>query len=97
MIEVALGSETDDKLIEELKRVVRELGGKIRKKDWGVGGSQEIITYTISLPQGEIELISETYIGLSLRGDENIVPILAQRLLPNQAINPDALKRAGYL
>lgn len=95
MIEVMLGSETDDNLFRKLETEVAALGGKILEKNWGAGGSQEIITYSISLPEGEIEAVSETYIGLSLRGDENVIVSLAQRVLPNQAFNPDALTRAG--
>ncbi|MDO8178975.1 MAG: hypothetical protein Q7T62_12085 [Undibacterium sp.] len=85
MIEFPLGSETDDELFRRLKAEVLAMGGTIREKDWAVGGSQEVITYAISLPQGEIEAISETYVGLSLRGEESVVSILLQRVLPNQA------------
>jgi len=95
MVEVTLGSETDDKLFRKLKEEVVALGGTIREKSWGVGGSQEIVTYSISLSQGEVEAVSETYVGLSLRGDEHVVIGLAQRILPNHVFNPDALKRAG--
>lgn len=47
------------------------------RPDWGVGGSQAIVTYRVTLPEGQLRLTAETYVGLSLSGP----PVLVQTLL----------------
>lgn len=83
MIEVLIGDETDDDLLERLSANVRSLGGSIKNSGWALGGSQEITTYKIALPQGNLEAVAETYIGLSLRGPEELVSLLAKSVMPN--------------
>lgn len=83
MIEVLIGDEADDALFEKLSAAVCSLGGSIKNSDWALGGSQEIITYKIALPQGNLEAVAETYIGLSLRGSEELVSMLAKSVMPN--------------
>jgi hypothetical protein len=87
MHEVCLGSETDTALLAALKSVVLMSGGSMAETTFGVGGSQELITYSIAVPGGQIEAVSETYIGLSLRGPTAIVEEIAQavRALNRQA------------
>jgi hypothetical protein len=83
MIEVLIGGEADDDLFERLSAKVCSLGGSIKNSDWAIGGSQEIATYEITLPQGNLEAVAETYIGLSLRGSEQLVSMLAKSVMPN--------------
>jgi hypothetical protein len=83
MIEVLIGGETDGDLLERLSANVRSLGGSIKNSDWAIGGSQEITTYKITLPQGNLEAVAETYIGLLLRGPEELVSLLAKSVMPN--------------
>ena len=80
MIEVNLGSETDIALWTRLHIAVASLGGSITESSWGLGGSQELTTCEISLPSGTLEVISETYIGVSLRGSSVLVKAVEDAL-----------------
>jgi len=74
--EVRLGDEHDDALLVRVRDAVLAAGGQISRPDWGVGGSQEICTYRVTLPEGQLRLTAETYVGLSLSGP----PVLVQAL-----------------
>jgi hypothetical protein len=78
--EIRLGDEYDSALLARLEAAVVARGGSFSESSWGVGGSQEIITYAIGLPSGKLEAISETYIGLILRGSSELVQELADSL-----------------
>ena len=82
-IEVTLGQEYDRELLRRLEQAVESLGGSMRPKSWGVGGSQELCVYEIRMPVGRLTATAETYVGLSLRGPEHLV----QRI--TAAISPD--------
>ncbi len=73
VIEVNLGSEADAELLAKLRSVVASSGGSFAEVSYGVGGSQEVITYAVALPEGSLEVISETYVGLLLRGPAVLV------------------------
>ncbi len=49
-------------------------------RTWGVGGSQECETGTFTRGQRTIVVTSETYIGLYLEGDADVVSELARRV-----------------
>jgi hypothetical protein len=83
MIEIVLGSEYDDALFARLAAEIEALGGSIIDKEWTLGGSQEVTVFHITLPDGDIEAVAETYIGLSLRGTTSLVEQLARRVMPN--------------
>ena len=93
---VSLGAETDDALFQRLKEAVEALQGTIEGTDWALAGSQEIATWTIRLPAGEIEAVAETYAGLTLHGPEKLVTALAARVrrppLQTPASNGEAMK-----
>jgi hypothetical protein len=78
MYELWLGSETDDALFERIRGAIRSLQGTVSDPEWALGGSQEITTYTISLPSGVLKLESETYIGITVRGPEFLVLTLSK-------------------
>lgn len=83
MTEIVLGDEYDDALFERLVAEVAALGGSITDKEWNLGGSQEVTVFQISLADGNIEAVAETYVGLSLRGKPSLVEPLARRVMPN--------------
>ncbi len=83
MVEVQLGSETDEGLLQALACCVVSRGGTIREAQRGIGGSQELVVYEIRLPGAVLEAVSETYMGLSLRGPADAVTSLAQQVVPN--------------
>jgi glycine cleavage system regulatory protein len=74
-----LGSEEDEGLIRRIRRVVVAGGGSMLETSYAVAGSQEIIEYSISVPGGNLTLVSETYIGLLLSGPEHLVQAIAQQ------------------
>ena len=76
-----LGSEADSALFERLCVVVHSLGGSISETEWGLGGSQVVATYAIVLPDGTLEAVTETYVGLSLRGTNEPVKRLSSLVL----------------
>ena len=67
-IEISLGEGTDGLLVSKVGKVAAAAGGSVSEASWDVGGSQEVITYAISLPGGQLTLVAETYVGLLLRG-----------------------------
>lgn len=82
MTEIVLGDEYDDALFKRLVAEVAALGGSITDKEWTLGGSQEMTVFEIALPDGNIEAVAETYVGLSLRGAPSLVELLARRVIP---------------
>jgi hypothetical protein len=90
MYMINLGPETDDELFERLRTTILDLGGSIADSEWVLGGSQEVTTYKIVLPAGTLEAVAETYMGLSLVGDEALVSSLAQRVMLNLPLSTDA-------
>ena len=76
--ELVLGEETDDRLLQALRSAITLMSGTIVESSYGVGGSQELIEYTITLPTGVVQLTSETYMGLTLRGPQPLVQSLAE-------------------
>jgi hypothetical protein len=77
MFEMNLGSENDDARRLRMGRAVEPLGGSLRESSWKRGGSQERVSSTISLPEGQLERVSETCIGILLPGEEALVRRLA--------------------
>jgi hypothetical protein len=72
-VTVVLGPEHDQRLRRVVQEVILRLGGKLRKQDWGLGGSQEIETVEIKIGTDRLVLEAETYVGLSLRGPSQLV------------------------
>ncbi len=95
MYTIKLGPETDGDLFERLRTAIIDPGGSITDSDWVLGGSQEITTYKIVLPAGTFEAVAETYVGLSLLGDETLVSPLAQRVMRNLPHSADVLRVVG--
>lgn len=94
MTEIVLGDEYDDALFERLVAVVAAHGGSITDKEWTLGGSQVMKVFQISLPDGSIEAVVETYVGLSLRGAPSLVEPLARRVMPNPLLQRTATPTA---
>ena len=90
MTEIVIGSEYDDALFARLVAEIEALGGSILDKEWSLGGSQEMTIFQIKLPDGEIEAVAETYVGLSLRGTPSLVEQLARLVMPNLSLQRTA-------
>lgn len=70
---VCLGAEYNHVLRDTLVTVLRDLGGRSSNHDWGLGGSQEIESLLVEIDGQTLVITSETYVGLSLTGPNNLV------------------------
>jgi hypothetical protein len=82
---IVLGPEYDERLQSAVLGVIAELGGMVDAAKWAMGGSQEIVTCNIALSELNLILETETYIGLSISGDEATVEDIAQRVQDRMA------------
>jgi hypothetical protein len=77
---IVLGDESDSHLRSILGKVMRDMGAKTLEEEWGVGGSVELETVKLELRGKIVVLKSETYVGLSITGDEHDVDEIAKRV-----------------
>jgi hypothetical protein len=72
---MVVGDEYDEVVYARLKRALDELRYAVRDEWSGMAGSQDIQHWTAVGPGGrlEIEIESETYIGLSVEGLSSLV------------------------
>jgi hypothetical protein len=70
---VDLGHEADGALVSRLHEAVIASGGAMTLSTHDVGGMEESISYEIVLPEGELEAVAETGMGLRLSGSEALV------------------------
>jgi len=70
---VTLGSEYDDATFEALRLALASLNATRAGTSWGVGGSQEIGTFEVVVGGSPLTVESETYIGLTITGEEELV------------------------
>lgn len=70
---VILRQEHDQNLRDTLMHVLRQLGASLISRNRAVAGSQEIETVLLQLAGQEITIEAETYVGLSITGDEKTV------------------------
>lgn len=60
--------------------VLSEMGAKIESKTMGVGGSQELESLGVALGDLRLVVESETYVGLSVRGEPEVVTEVERRV-----------------
>ncbi|MBB3461397.1 hypothetical protein [Rhizobium sp. BK377] len=77
---VTLGPEYDQQLRATVMDVMRQLGASVESRNRSVAGSQEIETVQARLAGQEITIESETYIGLSITGDEHTINEISERV-----------------
>ena len=77
---VVLGDEYDDRLRKALLDTLRELSAQPVDHWHGIGGSQEIERFEIEIAGENIEVESETYVGLSIAGNKRVVNRIAARV-----------------
>ncbi|MDB5471903.1 MAG: hypothetical protein JWR84_3463 [Caulobacter sp.] len=79
-VRVHIGSETDDNLRRRLNAALGRLGARRTFHWWGLGGSQEITQEKYRLPGGQVMVETETYVGITLIGDEDPVTAIQDEL-----------------
>jgi hypothetical protein len=77
---ICLGDEYDERLREVLMLVLREMGALVDERARGVGGSQELETVKVAIGEQAVEIEAETYVGLSVKGEQNLVEEIAKRV-----------------
>ena len=75
---VILGDEYDEDLKDALRSAIKKLGGVVAGKDWSIGGSQELLEVVVKFGDSSVVIESETYEGLSIRGEKSIVEKLSE-------------------
>lgn len=73
---LTLGPEYDKATRMALRAVLLELGALLSVQRWGLGGSQEVETMLVRIKESEIVVEAETYIGLTITGDEDLVTLV---------------------
>lgn len=68
-----LGPEYDGALWQRLRGAIKYLGGYIESNEWGIAGSQEVIEYKVVFGSNIILVESETYIGITITGDAELI------------------------
>ncbi|AVH45056.1 hypothetical protein [Agrobacterium tumefaciens] len=79
-VTVILGPEYDKTLRTTVMDVMGQLGASVESRNWSVAGSQEIETVQARLAGQEIIIEAETYIGLSITGDEDMINEISERV-----------------
>lgn len=77
---VILGEEHDQHLRATLVQVLLQQGAVLENRNWSVAGSQEVETFLWRLAGQDITVEAETYMGLSISGDEKTIRDIAQRV-----------------
>lgn len=74
---IILGAEYDESLRNALRVVLVGHGGACVESLFGVGGSQEIETFSVRLGDDLVVVEAETYVGISISGPQNLVSEIA--------------------
>lgn len=77
---INLGNEHDLKLRETLTLVLREMGANIKKRTEAMAGSQDLEVLKITIRDQTLILEIETYIGISLTGEQDIIEEIVKRI-----------------
>lgn len=77
---VVLGDEFDDGLATRLIEKLKSRGAIPVSSDWSLAGSQELRSLSARIGNEIVEISSETFIGLSISGPEDIVDEIASSL-----------------
>lgn len=68
-----VGPESDQDLFRQPGCVLQDLGFILDKKWDGLAGSQEVAQWIVESGQGKLVIEAETYLGLSVEGDRDLV------------------------
>jgi hypothetical protein len=80
-VTVTLGPEYDAATRTALRSVLLELAASDGTTNWAVAGSQEIESTEVSVGGRKLLVESETYMGLNIIGDQDLVDTVLQRVL----------------
>lgn len=75
---IVLGDEFDDELKVHLIEKLKSLGAKSLSSDWSLSGSQELNSLSVELRDAVLDIVSETFVGLSVSGPDELVDEVAK-------------------
>jgi hypothetical protein len=84
-----VGAEHDEDLLAALRTSLRALGYGEGPKSWGIGGSQEISSWTAARSDGQLVIEAETYVGLSITSPSVLVQAVKDHFLRSRRDPPD--------
>ena len=90
-----VGAEYDGRLFAALGTSLRALGYNVDAESWGVGGSQEVSSWKVRGPKGNLLVEAETYIGLSVCGEPDLVGELRRHFTNGPPANNAFKRRRG--
>lgn len=73
-----LGDEWDDERLHTLGEALRELGADVSDQWSGHAGSQHVGHWELTIAGNRIVIETETYRGLTIRGDADLVSRVAE-------------------
>jgi hypothetical protein len=79
-VTIIIGDEYDDVLKVRLLSALREMGGVPTRFQSCLGGSQEIGEMLVAIEGQEIRIESETYVGLSISGNAQLIDRIVMQL-----------------
>jgi hypothetical protein len=83
-----VGDEHDERLVAALNGALLALGYSIGKRSYGMAGSQELSTWIASGPNGTLTIETETYVGLSVRGEVRLLDELKRQFAATPQASP---------
>lgn len=86
-----LGDEHDERLRDALRDTLNELGAIKRQEQRGVAGSQDVEVLAIEVQGRPLLVESETYVGLSVTGDSDLVELIAGEVTRRLAAKQDGM------
>lgn len=77
---VNIGKEYDENLLHRLELVLKEMGGSQVSEHSSVVGSQDLWIKKVQIGDQVLEIESETYVGVTITGPEDLVEAVAEAL-----------------
>lgn len=77
---INVGEEDDDAMLDRVVKVLQDMGAQHVSTDRVMGGSQDLQTLRVDLDGQTIVVEAETYIGITVTGNDVLVDEIASRL-----------------
>jgi hypothetical protein len=74
---IVIGPEYDASVRGALKSVLAELGAQSTRRDWGMGGSQEVESLDVIIGERHLKIEAETYVGITVTGPVKLIEQIA--------------------
>ena len=85
---ICLGKEYDERLRKATMAVLKEMGAVVTRQWRGHAGSQEVEVLKVTIHGQALVIEAETYMGLSVKGEQKLVEEVATRVRARLASPP---------